>query len=401
MLIAAGLWLVGPPPALGQQDDPVASARTLAYGGQRAQALTALEEVLRQHPDDTDALTLYGTVLSWERRYDEGRRALQAVLKRNPNHGDALAALINLELWAGNPSRAEELASTALVAQPKDTSLLLARARALRSMDRTAEAIRVLDELLAIDPNQTQAQELRDSYRDNVRLWDPMLDQSYDWFNHGQGSWFETQASIKRQTEKAGAVVVRYSHAARFGLESNLMEIDAYPSLRSGTYAYLNTGWSPDGILYSRYRVSAELYQSLPDGFEISGGFRRFGFALPLNIYTGSISKYFHAWLFGARTYVTPASTGDSESLQFSARRFFGDGVSYVGLRYGFGAAPTVDGSVNEIDVLRSQSIMGEVNRRLTRRWTFTFRGSHSVEDRTYIKGLHHEQADGSFDFRF
>jgi YaiO family outer membrane protein len=400
VLFAVGLMLAGPACVLAQQD-PVASARTLAYDGKHVEALSALEEHLRQHPDDTDALTLYGTILSWDKRYDEGRRALQTVLKHIPNHGDALAALINLELWAGNPSRAEELASTALLDRPKDTSLLLARARALQAMERTAEAIRALDQLLAIDPNQTQAQQLRDNYRDNVRLWDPMIDQSYEWFNHGQSSWFQTQASIKRQTEKAGAVIVRFSHAARFGFDSNLAEIEAFPTLRKGTYADLDVGWSPDGILFSRYSASGELYQSLPEGFEVSGGFRRLGFASPLNVYTGSFSKYYHSWLLGARTYVTPASTGDSQSLLFSARRFFGDGVSYVGLRYGFGAAPTIDGSVNEIEVLRSQSILGEVNRRLTRRWTFTFRGSHSVEDRTYIKGLHHEQADGSFDFRF
>ncbi len=281
---------MAPPSAWGQQD-PVASARTLAYDGKRAQALTALEEHLRQHPHDTDALTLYGTVLSWDKRYDEGRRALQAVLKRIPNHGDALAALVNLELWAGNPSRAEELASTALVAQPKDTSLLLARARALRAMERTAEAIRVLDELLTIDPNQTQAWQLRDNYLDNVRLWDPMVDQSYDWFNHGQSSWFQQQASIKRQTEKAGAVIVRFSHAARFGFESNLMEIEAFPTIGKGAYADLDVGWSPDGILFSRYSASGELYQSLPEGFEVSGGFRRLGLASPnLSITTDEIA---------------------------------------------------------------------------------------------------------------
>ncbi|MGD0134330.1 MAG: YaiO family outer membrane beta-barrel protein [Bryobacteraceae bacterium] len=64
--------------------------------------------------------------------------------------------------------------------------------------------------------------------------------------------------------------------------------------------------------------VSGELYQSLPEGFEVSGGFRRLGFASPLNVYTGSFSKYYHSWLIGARTYVTPASTGGARDAGLS-----------------------------------------------------------------------------------
>jgi len=401
VLIAfAFLWL-GPLTVLGQQEDPLGSARKLAFSGERAKALTLLEEYLHREPGDTDALTFYGTVLSWEVRYEDARRALRAVLARYPDHEDALAALTNVELWAGNSSLAEELAATALVKRPQDTGLLMARAQALQKLGRNAEAIGALDQLLAIDPDQPQAAVMRADLLESRRRWETMLDQDYEWFSDGRGAWNETEVSLKRGAERAGSVIVRFSHVNQFPFSSNLMEVDAYPVIRKGTYAYLNAGWSPDGVLFSRYRAGAELYQSLPHGIEVSGGYRRLGFSSPVNIYTGSISKYLQAWMFGFRTYVNPVSAGDSESRQFSARRYFGDGLSYVSLLYGTGAAPAEQGDLNEIQVLRSQSVLGEIDWRLARRWTLVLRLGHSVEDRLNLSGLHHDQAEGAFFFRF
>lgn len=400
ILIVLAMTLFGCVIAFGQPDD-LARARSLAFDGHRAEALAVLEHYMRDKPNDTDALTFYGIVLSWEGRYEEARKALRAVLKRYPDHGDALPALINVELWSGNSAYAEELTATAIVNRPKDEALLMARARALKRLGRSREALGLLDQVLELNPLQKQALAMRDDLRENLRHWEAAADQSYEWFNDGRAAWNETALSLKRQTEVAGSVIVRFSHADRFSLSSKMVEVDAYPSIRKGTYAYLNIGWSPDAVLYSHYRLGAELFQSLPYGMEISGGLRRLGFSSPVNVYTGSLSKYFGDWYFGARTYVTPGSAGDSESMQFFTRRYFGDGGSYLGVRYGFGAAPVEQGSLNEIEVLRSQSVLGEINWRMARRWTVNFRAGHSVEDRIGFSGLHHELVDGAFYFRF
>jgi len=224
--------------------------------------------------------------------------------------------------------------------------------------------------------------------------------QSYDWFNNGQPGWFESQVALKYQTA-GGPVIARFSHANRFGLDSSLVEIDAYPRLRKGLYAYLNVGWSPDKKLYPENRFGAELFQSLPHGMELSGGLRSLGFTSRVNVYTGSVSKYHGRWLVTARTYLTPDSTGDSYSLQFQGRRYFGDDVSYFGLRYGTGRAPTETGSLNEIEVLRSHVMGGELNWRLSKRWMLNLLGSHSMEDRLAQSRLGHNSASLTAYFRF
>jgi tetratricopeptide (TPR) repeat protein len=317
------LWAALVPRALAQEDS-LKRARDLAFNMHRAEALALLEDYLRQTPADTDARTFYGIVLSWEGRYDEARHELETVLERYPEHGDALPALINVELWSNHPDRAEELARHALAKRPNDTALLMSEARALDSLERPNDALDVLHKLLDVDPNQPEARSLRDDLRDGGRHWEGSLVQSYDWFGDGQPGWLESQVSLKYRMAAAGTVIARFSHANRFGLDSNMVEIDAYPTLRKGLYAYLNVGWSPDKRLYPGNRFGAELFQSLPHGMEVSGGLRSLGFASRVNVYTGSVSKYHSRWLLTARTYLTPGSPGDSYSLQFQGRRYFG-----------------------------------------------------------------------------
>src|SRR4029077_5544593 len=115
--------------------DEVSRARDLAFSGRehRAEALSLLQQRLQRVPDDGDALTLYGTILSWDGRYEESRQALQKVLDKNPDHSDALPALINLELWSDHPQQAQELAQASLQRHPGNPAMLLLLARAERN----------------------------------------------------------------------------------------------------------------------------------------------------------------------------------------------------------------------------------------------------------------------------
>ena len=70
-------------------------------------------------------------------------------------------------------------------------------------------------------------------------------------------------------------------------------------------------------------------------------------------------------------------------------------------MRYGAGAAPIESGSVNEIEVLRSHVMGGELNWRMGRRWTLNLLGSHSLEDRLAQSRLGHNSASLTAYFRF
>lgn len=107
---------------LRAQDDPVARARQLAAAGERAQAIALLEARLAEHPDDRDARTLYGTVLSWNGDYDRARAELQRVLTADPGNADARTALENVLRWSRlQPARREAIAGADFDDLPGDS----------------------------------------------------------------------------------------------------------------------------------------------------------------------------------------------------------------------------------------------------------------------------------------
>lgn len=86
-------------------------ARQLAVAGHRREALQILEQRIAVAPNDIDAMTLYGIVLSWDRDFPRARRALQWVLLRDPENRDAREALARVARWSSQsaPARNEIL----------------------------------------------------------------------------------------------------------------------------------------------------------------------------------------------------------------------------------------------------------------------------------------------------
>ena len=386
------------PPALPNADY-LATARELATSGKRRESIALLQQSLAVSPNG-DARVLLGTVLSWEGRYDDARRELEAVLANDPTHGDALPALINVELWSEHPARAEELADRALRNRPMDTAMLLARAKALSALQRPTEARDTLDRLLIIDPRDDAARQMRRGVRDSLRLWRVSIGASHDEFSDRRVAWREATVSLGRNTP-IGSVIVRGTRAQRFGYQDNQFEFEVYPRFRPGTYAYVAGAYAPDAILFPIYRYAVDLNQSLGGGFEGSAGFRRLGFGSGVDIYVGSLSKYYGNWLFTGRTFFTPGSSGTSRSYHGSFRRYFGEAGAYAGLRYGRGGWREELRDLSDFEVLDSDVLAGEATIVLRRRLELNISGSYSREDRVERLDLRQYSLSTGLGFRF
>jgi YaiO family outer membrane protein len=386
--------------AKAEPEDLISTARKLAISGHRTEALKMLDQRLDEKRTDSDARVLRGVILSWEGRYDDARRDLEMVLAQHRDHGDALPALINVEMWSDHPERAEALARDALRRNPTNPDLLLARAKALKAMKRDHEAVDEIQRLLLVDPGNQKAAEMKSDLGDELRKWTASIDHSTEWFSDGRTPWQEAQVQLSRDTG-IGSVIARFDRANRFGLTSQMVELDAYPHLRRGTYAYLNIGYSPDAALYPQTRLAADLYQSLGDGFEASGGIRQLHFGGNIRIYTASLTKYYGDWMFTGRTYLTPDVVGTSRSGQFLARRYLGSSTDYVSLRIGYGSAPVEVTSITDTQILNSSSVAVEINHAIGRRFMMLGHFGYSYEDRIGISGLRHYLADATAYYRF
>jgi YaiO family outer membrane protein len=361
--------------------DVLPEARALATSGHRPEALRLLETRLGAEPDDGDARVLYALILSWEGRYDEARDQFQIVLSRHPDYTDAQQGLINVELWSGHPDRAEQIAAEGLTRKRRNTALMFAQARALRAQNRDREALAVLRTLLAIDPLDRQALAAERSIRESLDQWSVGWSHSTDWFKGGIGTWNESRMSLKRATP-LGSVTASFTRASRYDLHSNLSELTFYPHIRRGTYGYLGFGYSYDATLFPTYRLGAEIFQSLPHGFEGSAGYRRFGSSSVTNMYTGSLGKYLGNWLFTGRFYLTPDELGATHSVSFSARRYLNDRGDYIGFHGGTGPSDFDPRSRRDLETLHGSSGYIEFRKTLRGRWICSAIVGLAVQDR-------------------
>jgi YaiO family outer membrane protein len=397
ILTSALLFVLMPAARAG---DILADARALSSGGHRPDALRMLERYLQDSPDDPDARVLYALMLSWDGRSGDARKQFEIVLAKRPGYGDAVAGLINVELWSDHPERAEQLAAQAIERKGPSAALLFAESKALRAQNRDGEALEVLHRLLSIDPQNQAAIDAERTVRESLNQWRVGYTTTYDRFSGGNGSWMQHDMKLSRSTP-IGTMAATYSRAERFGLHSNFNEITFYPHIRRGTYGYLGAGFSRDGTLFAKYRLGAEIFQSLPHGMEASVGYRKFGFSSWTNMYTGSAGKYLGSWLITGRFYFMPDQLGVTKTVSVSARRFLHHYGDYFEIRAGTGPSPFDPRSRLELQTLNAFSGYVQFHKTLSVHWVAELLAGAALEDRLHRVAMQHYVFQSSMYCRF
>jgi YaiO family outer membrane protein len=384
-------------------DNVLTRARALATHQMRPEALSLLNEHLRDHSTDADARVLYGLILSWEGHYNAARDQFKQALAAHPDYDDALRALINLELWSEHPERVDKLTVIALRNRPNDPEYLYNRARALKVLQREHEATAVVDRLLEVQPDHPHAAGMRRDLEDQARVWSVSAARTHEWFSDPKiGGWDESQLALKRRLASVSAtLILRFSRGQHFGITGQQMEAEWYQHLRRGTYAYLGAGYSYDAALYPHYRLNADLYHNFPYRLEASVGIRHMLFSTNINVLTASLGRYQGNWLYTARTYLTADRNGIGHSIQLSARRYLNDKGDYYGFRFGRGSSLFESVRTVDLDVLRSTSFSAEMSRTIAHRWNLNFQAGISSEDRLHRNSLMHYLLDSSLVYRF
>lgn len=337
------------------QDDVIARARADAAAGRRADAIERLRLHLATSPQDVDARLVYGLVLSWDGKYDEARMALTEVLAAAPDYLDARVALMNVEWWSGRTDAARD-----------QVRLVLAR-----------------------DPGNTQARIVRQRLEARRHPWSIGAILTTDSFNSDRGTWRESSITVGRETP-VGSLLVRGSQADRFGLDDRQIDVELYPVFRAGTYAFVGVGFGDSERLYPQRRVSFDLYQSIANGYEISGGFRRLEFSNAATLYLASLSKYAGSWLLTAKASVVANDvTGNAWSYHGSARRYFGDlGTSFVAVGYSHGFSREEPRGAGDLLTVDADTFRGEASIDPTARLRFLFSASTSRQERALLTPL-------------
>ncbi len=344
-------------------DELLEKARQLAFNKQRKEARDVCAVILEKNPDYFDARILLGRLHSWDGNYELARKELQRVVEARPAYADARDALIDAEIWSDHPREALRLCDEGLDREPNNETFHYKRARALNNLSNVNEAIAATKKALEINPEYKEAKILLERLKGSETLYRAKVEYSYDAYDRTFDPWQQVAVSLSRYMS-FGSLIGRVNHAKRFGEAATQFEVDAYPRIRKGTYAYLNVGFSSSSI-FPKVRYGAEVYQRLPAGFDASIGFRRLHFtSTNVMIYTGSVGKYYGNYLFQFHPFITPSSVGSSVSGNFVIRKYFEDAENYATLSFGAGTAP--DQKYTSLDLIRLYSQKISVDGRKT-----------------------------------
>jgi YaiO family outer membrane protein len=107
------------------------------------------------------------------------------------------------------------------------------------------------------------------------------------------------------------------------------------------------------------------------------------GFGDGIDIYSGMLSKAHGSWLVSGRVFHAPSAPQDvSTALSAIARRYVGEGGSYLQAQFGRGAWHEELRTINDLEVLAATGAGGEAALVLNEHLALTVSGGYAREDR-------------------
>lgn len=341
---------------------------------------------LQKSPDYHDIRIFIARLYGWEGDYKNASQELESVLSRDPDNRAALEALINVKSRGGSLNQALRVNDRALEIYPRDKEFMLIRADLFYSHDKYAQSEQVYNSVLLIYPSSSKAREGLKSARLMTMKHSVSLSFRHDRFSERFEPWNFYELQLSRQT-RHGSIIGRIQYANRFSTNGVQFNLDAYPSIAPGLYAYISGGYS-DAPIYPGYRFGVSLYKSLPGAFELEAGTRYLNFSTSETyIYTASLTKYLGSYMVTGRTYFVPSSAGNSLSGNFLIRRYLGSARSYIGFSGGYGSATNDIQFAQQVNTLNSWSLAIDTQYPLNNRILASgTAGIDSEEFRTYTR---------------
>lgn len=332
-------------PAFPDPESGFALMRQYAEEGRTGLAKRVGFMILEEEPAYHDVSLYLARVLGWGGSYDSAYALVDSVIEQDPDLVEAYETGVDVAYWDNDWEKLEGYAGEALA----------------------------LEENL---PGVVEKVELARNQRAAGRGFPEVyLHYYYDHFGVPYArNWHMLTAG--GSIPFGGVTLLPYVnagyHAGGFSPSTDLqVNLDAYVKLGRLNYALLGYGFSPDGALnyLPVHRAVAELWQSLPAGFAVSGGLRYFYWDESFTFLTLSGEKYLGDYWISLRNYLFFKDYGVSASFYLSARRYLGDILSYVALTAGIGTAPDEPLLVaSDLDRLNALSLRGEVNYQVTER---------------------------------
>lgn len=385
------------------------TAYALAYEGKTNTAHNMLYVLINKSATDVDTSLLWAKTLSWRGDYDLARSSFNSILSNTKNNRKVWISAIKNELYAKNYATALGLSNKALVYIEKDSEIIRLKALATEGINGfsydddgwyNVESVVKTKLVTAKKQKATLAKDIDDKNEELVRKTpvteeklknSVMVNSSVTVFDKRFDPITTSSIAYKRQTP-FGSIIPRINNSNRVGKNGIQLDIDLYPKIAKGFYAYVNYGYS-ESDLYPNHKVGGDIYYNHKSGLEFSGGGRFINFTTrDIKSITNSIGYYKGNYYFSLRSFITPAVDNlTNVSGNLLVRKYLKDADNYMGINVGYGFSPELR-QFTSGDQLLAETLLYIESQRLSLEYQFTSKNNLSAY-RTNVGVLRQEQS--------
>jgi YaiO family outer membrane protein len=334
--------------------------------------------------------------LAFDGKLPEAENAVIELLDSLPAYGDAWILLARIYGWQQKYEPAIAILDSMILIEPNNTDALEAR-RDLAFWTGENNPV-AEDSLVEIQPGMIKPNDL-----ENTRKTDLRAGYYFDTFNEPYGRFWQVfQAGASRLLSFgriiAGVNVGNLHTNADPAIKATEIqfEAEAYPKISQSDYAWLAYAYS-SGKYFPAHRISAEYWHTFKYGWVASAGMHYYYFDRNIFIGTLSVEKYYKSWWFSPRVYFYFKDIGVTTSLYLTARKYFND-INYLQLTAGFGTAPDEPFDiVTDLGRLSAKTVRLAYYTSLTDNLFLRAGLGYSREE--YAESLQRNRFDGSINF--
>ncbi|OIQ30114.1 MAG: sulfatase [Bacteroidetes bacterium MedPE-SWsnd-G2] len=146
-------------------DDLLLVARDLSHNKEFDKAILLCDYILNEYPNYTDAIVLKGRSYAWQGEYALAEPCFNEAQKRSPFYDDSYMAILDMYWWSGQENKSESIYKKAVMNKVGNPDVAFKMAKAYGRINRPEDAVKVIDSLLYLYPNNSEYKTLKKSIK--------------------------------------------------------------------------------------------------------------------------------------------------------------------------------------------------------------------------------------------
>ena len=392
-------------------------ARSLKSKGAYAEAIESYQEIIREDPENYEAIRELAQVYSWNKEYDKSIQYYDKLLSKNPKDYDALLGKAQVLSWEGEYNKAEDLYARVIEEVPSYFDACLGLANVYLWSGEYNKALGFLEKLEREDPGNQEIikkifdvlyakgdlRSAREYYRKLIRLdkeyeasQEVMADLCLYTIDTGylyehidiMDDWRSNYLTVSYKPNRKSTAVLSVSWLRRFNQADTNFGLGFYQDLTPSLNAYAGLTLTPRPHFSPRQRYDIDLVLKTKGATSFLGGMDYLVFDEGIvQVYSAGLEQYltgkiyFSYQLFHTRDYDGVTSDSHLAKLNFSQENRY-----LYTFGYASGSEAFLVESRQEIMDVDTKTFFIVLKRWFNPRWGMNINASQHDRKDSYLK---------------